>query len=178
MIADTYSAQPNFWVSLSPRSPTPVLSPESNTSPSEALARASNKTTTEPIRDMYTLSLHRITLFKRGASFSEHSPLLYQLSTFPNWQKPHAGLRKMFMGEVAGKRVVVQGLWVGGWTWGPDVPHGGRREAGHAMEAGEERGSEGNGVGKTMGGPRDGLGHGAMPVTTAPWARTKPAGVA
>lgn len=29
----------------------------------------------------------------------------------------------MFLGEVAGKRVVVQGIWVGGWCWGNDVPH-------------------------------------------------------
>jgi serine/threonine-protein phosphatase 2A activator len=71
---------------------------------------------------MYTLSLHRITMFKSGAAFSEHSPLLHQLSSFPNWTKPHMGLRKMFMGEVVGKRVVVQGLWVGGWVWGDDVP--------------------------------------------------------
>lgn len=40
----------------------------------------------------------------------------------PNWSKPHSGLQKMFLGEVIGKRVVVQGLWVGGWCWGPNVP--------------------------------------------------------
>lgn len=75
-----------------------------------------------PITDLFTLSLHRITIFKKGAAFSEHSPLLHSLSQFPNWQKPHSGLRKMFMGEVVGKKVVVQGLWVGGWCWGPDAP--------------------------------------------------------
>jgi serine/threonine-protein phosphatase 2A activator len=28
----------------------------------------------------------------------------------------------MFLGEVVGKRVVVQGVWIGGWSWGPDLP--------------------------------------------------------
>lgn len=71
---------------------------------------------------MYTLSLHRVTLFKRGAAFSEHSPLLDSLSQFPSWVKPHAGLLKMFQAEVLGKRVVVQGLHIGGWCWGEDMP--------------------------------------------------------
>ena len=70
---------------------------------------------------MYTLSLRRITLFKKGAAFSEHSPLLHQLSTFPDWKKPHSGLRKMFMGEIVGKRVVVQGLWIGGLCGGDEL---------------------------------------------------------
>jgi len=33
----------------------------------------------------------------------------------------------MFLGEVVGKRVVVQGLWVGGWCWGDDMPETGER---------------------------------------------------
>ena len=28
----------------------------------------------------------------------------------------------MFLGEVVGKRVVVQGLWLGGWCWGETPP--------------------------------------------------------
>ncbi|WVQ80918.1 serine/threonine-protein phosphatase 2A activator 1 [Cryptococcus sp. DSM 104549] len=75
-----------------------------------------------PMTDLYTISLHHLTLFKSGAAFSEHSPLLFELSTMPSWTKPHSGLRKMFLGEVVGKRVVVQGLWVGGWAWGEGVP--------------------------------------------------------
>lgn len=124
---------------------------------------------------MYTLSLHRITLFKRGAAFSEHSPLLYQLSTYPNWQKPHAGLRKMFMGEVVGKRVVVQGLWVGGWAWGPDVPSGPR-----AVEHGPMGHAGGGGTGavqaaqNAQAAPRTVARGDATP---APWARTTAAGV-
>lgn len=92
----------------------------SDVTPAEALRRAT--TTDGPFDDLYTLSLHRITIFKRGAAFSEHSPMLDSLSTFPSWTKPHNGLLKMFMGEVLGKRVVVQGLWVGGWCWGNDLP--------------------------------------------------------
>ncbi|BEJ12469.1 hypothetical protein CspHIS471_0209290 [Cutaneotrichosporon sp. HIS471] len=89
-------------------------------SPAEALKVA---TTTEgPFTDLYMLTLHRVGLFKRGAAFSEHSPLLDSLSTFPNWVKPHTGLLKMFQAEVLGKRVVVQGLWVGGWCWGEQIP--------------------------------------------------------
>jgi serine/threonine-protein phosphatase 2A activator len=61
-------------------------------------------------------------MFKKGAAFSEHSPMLYSLSQMPNWNKPHSGLRKMFLGEVVGKRVVVQGVWIGGWCWGPNLP--------------------------------------------------------
>lgn len=61
-------------------------------------------------------------MFKKGAAFSEHSPMLHSLAQMPNWNKPHSGLRKMFLGEVVGKRVVVQGVWIGGWCWGPDLP--------------------------------------------------------
>ncbi|WRT63817.1 uncharacterized protein IL334_000742 [Kwoniella shivajii] len=75
-----------------------------------------------PITDLYTLSLYHLTLFKTGAAFSEHSPMLWSLSQMKDWIKPHGGLRKMFLGEVTGKRVVVQGLWVGGWNWGENVP--------------------------------------------------------
>lgn len=91
-----------------------------DSTPGDALRAAT--TTDGPFTDMYTLSLHRITLFKRGAAFSEHSPLLDSLAQFPNWVKPHAGLLKMFQAEVLGKRVVVQGLWIGGWCWGEHMP--------------------------------------------------------
>lgn len=89
-------------------------------SPDEALKAATSSS--GPFTDLYTLSLHRITLFKRGAAFSEHSPLLDSLSQFPSWVKVHSGLTKMYQAEVLGKRVVVQGLWVGGWCWGEDMP--------------------------------------------------------
>ncbi|WVR03592.1 hypothetical protein IAU60_000584 [Kwoniella sp. DSM 27419] len=111
---------------------------------------ASAVTPSAPITDLYTLSLHHLLLFKHGAAFSEHSPLLFSLSQMKDWNKPHHGLRKMFMGEVVGKRVVVQGLWIGGWCWGEGVPEAKadqgdlRRQAGSAL---------------------------AMETTKAPWAR-------
>lgn len=83
----------------------------------------------------------------------------------PNWVKPHNGLRKMFMGEVVGKRVVVQGLWIGGWCWGDDMPivmpRAGARIA--------ERGSSGrdNNVSGTSGS----VGSRGVEVTKAPWAK-------
>ncbi|ORX34804.1 Phosphotyrosyl phosphatase activator [Kockovaella imperatae] len=92
---------------------------DSSTTPAQALSNALNPRS--PMTDMYTLSLHRVTLFKRGASFSEHSPMLHQLSTFPDWKKPHGGLRKMFLGEVIGKRVVIQSIWIGGLCGGDEV---------------------------------------------------------
>ena len=109
--------------------------------PAEALSNALSPTY-QP-SDLYTLSLRRITLFKSGASFSEHSPLLHSLSQLPSFQKPHSGLQKMFLGEVAGKRVVVQGLWIGGWCWGDNMPKI------HTREWGEEGGDK--------------------PTTKAPW---------
>jgi len=48
--------------------------------------------------------------------------MLNTLSHMPSFVKPFSGLMKMFHGEVLGKRVVVQGLWVGGWCWGNDLP--------------------------------------------------------
>ena len=48
--------------------------------------------------------------------------MLHSLSQLPSFQKPYSGLQKMFLGEVAGKRVVVQGLWIGGWCWGDGMP--------------------------------------------------------
>lgn len=100
-------------------------SSESGITPAQALTNAISPA--HPITDLYTLSLHRITLFKSGASFSEHSPLLHSLSQLPSFQKPHLGLQKMFLGEVVGKRVVVQGLWIGEWCCGEDMPNVGKQ---------------------------------------------------
>jgi serine/threonine-protein phosphatase 2A activator len=120
-------------------------------SPAEALHRATK--TQGPFTDMYTLSLHRISLFKRGAAFREHSPLLFSLSEFPNWTKPHSGLLKMYQAEVLGKRVVVQGLFIGGWCWGENMPA--------AVERKE---------------PEPAPAVTAMPATAAPWASTRAVG--
>lgn len=102
----------------------------SDLTPAQALVDAT-RAGTKPgdFEDMYTLALHRVGYFKKGARFSEHSPLLHSLSQFPNWVKVHAGLGKMFAAEVLGKRVVVQGLWVGGWLWGNPLPPVEREDA-------------------------------------------------
>ncbi|KAK4685880.1 serine/threonine-protein phosphatase 2A activator, partial [Tremellales sp. Uapishka_1] len=99
----------------------------SSTTPSECLARAIDPSC-DP-KDLFTLTLHRLTLFKKGAAFSEHSPLLWSLTQMPGWAKIQSGLLNMFKGEVLGKRVVVQGLWIGGWLWGTDMPPLPEREA-------------------------------------------------
>ena len=108
---------------------------DSGITPAQALSNAQNPQT--PIKDLYTLSLQRVTLFKSGAAFSEHSPLLHSLSQLPSFQKPLSGLQKMFLGEVVGKRVVVQGLWVGGWCWGENMPDVGRGKGGAVKDTGQ-----------------------------------------
>jgi hypothetical protein len=119
-MVDTSSARLNYWVRHWLTNIQDLSSIESEQSPPQTLQLAMSPD--PPKSDFYTLALSRLINFKRGASFSEHSPLLHQLSTFQDWKKPHAGLRKMFVGEVIGKRVVIQGLWIGGWCWGEDSP--------------------------------------------------------
>ncbi|WVF65934.1 hypothetical protein IAT40_000672 [Kwoniella sp. CBS 6097] len=131
---------------------------------------------TDRDKDMYTLSLTHLLIFKHGASFSEHSPLLYNLSTMKDWTKIHGGLKKMFLGEVVGKRVVVQGLFVGGWTWGEGLPEssGARDVRGNeASTSGQPnpKKSARNGQGVVGSGAVPGMGMGGNPVTKAPWAR-------
>ncbi|KAL7418719.1 Serine/threonine-protein phosphatase 2A activator 1 [Cryptotrichosporon argae] len=118
------------------------------------------------LTDLYTLSLARLTLFKTGAAFSEHSPLLHSLSTFPSWTKPHAGLHKMYAAEVLGKRVVVQGLSIGGWCWGLDDGDG---DAAGEVRAGAGDGSEHTHLATAA--RTDTPGDTRGPVTPAPWAR-------
>ncbi|WVW81825.1 hypothetical protein I302_103822 [Kwoniella bestiolae CBS 10118] len=143
-----------------PLSPTQCLSQASSSS------YRSNSTAAQEIKDLYTLSLYHLTLFKSGAAFSEHSPLLWSLSQMKDWVKIQGGLRKMFMAEVAGKKVVVQGLWVGGWLYGEEMPEG--------VERG---GVTGRGVGGMNGGSTSitaGVGGSGRVMdvgTKAPWAR-------
>jgi len=125
-------------------------------SPADALRNATS--THGPFTDMYTLSLHRITLFKRGAAFREHSPLLHQLSEFPNWVKVNGGLLKMYQAEVLGKRVVVQGLFIGGWCWGENMPKAPERKPG------EQSAMPSSGV------PTTAAPWASVPTTAAPWA--------
>ena len=54
----------------------------------------------------------------------------------------------MFSGEVSGKRVVVQGIWVGGWVWGEDLPLESESgtDSGPGRRAGRGLGGDGSGV--------------------------------
>ncbi|WWC85833.1 uncharacterized protein L201_000700 [Kwoniella dendrophila CBS 6074] len=75
------------------------------------------------IKDLYTISLYHLLKFKSGATFQEHSPMLFSLSNqHLNWIKIHGGLKKMFLGEIINKKVVVQSIWIGGWLWNNDLP--------------------------------------------------------
>ncbi|KAI9022578.1 Phosphotyrosyl phosphate activator protein-domain-containing protein [Hyaloraphidium curvatum] len=63
-------------------------------------------------------SLAHLHSAKRGP-FHEHSPLLYDISGLPGWERVNAGLLRMWGGEVLGKRVVVQHLGMGAAVpWG------------------------------------------------------------
>ncbi|OCF41654.1 serine/threonine-protein phosphatase 2A activator 1 [Kwoniella heveanensis CBS 569] len=161
----------------------------------DVLNRDTDKGTDEDtIKDMYTLSLSHLLLFKHGASFSEHSPLLYNLSQIKEWSKIHNGLKRMYLGEVVGKRVVVQGLFVGGWIWGygleslPEVTAGkavygdgksaqdqGPREQGEdnngggSSDIGTKRPAETEPVGDSS--SSGSVGMGGSPITKAPWAK-------
>ena len=74
-----------------------------------------------PMPNMYTSSLARIHSLKRGP-FSEHSPLLYDISrNVPTWPKVFTGMLKMYDAECLLKRPVVQHFVFGGvgYVW-PD----------------------------------------------------------
>lgn len=61
---------------------------------------------------LYLAAIHHIHTTKRGP-FNEHSPLLYDISGLPDWNRVNSGLLRMWCGEVLGKRVVVQHLGFG-----------------------------------------------------------------
>lgn len=99
--------------------------------------------------------------------------MLHHLSTLPDWKKPHGGLRKLFLGEVAGKRVVVQGLWIGEWCWGEDLPSDGAEDNEHEPKKSGSAGATApkaatSGISGTVAGP------GQSQLTAAPWARQGP----
>lgn len=76
-----------------------------------------------PLPNMYTSALARIHSLKRGP-FSEHSPLLYDIShNVTNWPKVFTCLLKMYDAECLLKRPVVQHFVFGnvGYVW-PDEP--------------------------------------------------------
>lgn len=59
-------------------------------------------------RYLYVDAIKQVLLAKRGAPFHETSPMLYDISGVPSWHKTHAGLLRMYQGEVLGKFPVIQ----------------------------------------------------------------------
>ncbi|WVQ93565.1 hypothetical protein IAU59_000640 [Kwoniella sp. CBS 9459] len=188
-----HPSQPQSQLKVQPASSYPLANTNNGTSDSSSSERELELEL--EAKDMYTLSLSHLLIFKHGASFSEHSPLLYNLSTMKDWTKIHGGLRKMFLGEVVGKRVVVQGLFVGGWLWGAEIPSGPSNSAGaragvikgdgvdvgggessssSSFKRSARNGAEIAGLSSDTGAGTDagtGTGLGGNPITKAPWAR-------
>lgn len=59
-------------------------------------------------RFLYVDAIRTILLAKRGAPFHETSPMLFDITAVPTWQKTHNGLVKMYKVEVLGKLPVIQ----------------------------------------------------------------------
>uniref|UniRef100_A0A7S0AAZ4 Serine/threonine-protein phosphatase 2A activator n=1 Tax=Pyrodinium bahamense TaxID=73915 RepID=A0A7S0AAZ4_9DINO len=66
---------------------------------------------------LYVGAIRQVLLAKRGAPFHETSPMLYDISAVPTWQKTHAGLVRMYRAEVLGKYPVIQHF-----LFGPTLP--------------------------------------------------------
>jgi serine/threonine-protein phosphatase 2A activator len=61
---------------------------------------------------LYMAAIHFINSVKTGPFF-EHSPILWNVSDLPTWQKINVGMTKMFQAEVLGKFPVMQHFWFG-----------------------------------------------------------------
>lgn len=59
-------------------------------------------------RYLYVDAIKGVMLAKKGAPFHETSPMLYDISGVPTWQKIYNGLVKMYRAEVLGKFPVIQ----------------------------------------------------------------------
>lgn len=57
---------------------------------------------------LYIDAIRQVMLAKKGAPFHETSPMLYDITAVPTWQKTHSGLTKMYRAEVLGKLPVIQ----------------------------------------------------------------------
>lgn len=57
---------------------------------------------------LYIDALKFVQTIKQGPSFAETSPVLYSISSVPNWSKVNGGMIKMYKAEVLGKQPVVQ----------------------------------------------------------------------
>jgi len=75
---------------------------------------------------MYLDAIAFIKEVKHGGPFSEHSPMLNDISMVPaGWPKIHGGFVKMYHGEVLGKQPVIQHFLFGSLlpaTWEPTTP--------------------------------------------------------
>lgn len=73
----------------------------------------------ERCKNLYYNAISFIKMVKVGP-FSEHSPILYEISASKNWEKVARGMLKMYYGEVLSKFPVVQHFYFGGvffpWT--------------------------------------------------------------
>lgn len=76
-------------------------------------------------RYLYVGAIQQVLLAKRGAPFHETSPMLYDISGVPTWQRTHAGLVRMYRAEVLGKFPVIQHFLFGpSLPWPGDAPGG------------------------------------------------------
>lgn len=72
---------------------------------------------------MYVDAIREIMLAKKGAPFHETSPMLWDISSVPDWYKTQSGLVKMFTAEVLGKHPVIQHFLFGASIpWPGDQP--------------------------------------------------------
>ncbi|CAK0848187.1 unnamed protein product [Prorocentrum cordatum] len=68
-------------------------------------------------RFLYVDAIRAVLEAKRGAPFHETSPMLYDITAVPTWQKTHNGLVRMYRAEVLGKFPVIQHF-----LFGPTLP--------------------------------------------------------
>lgn len=59
-------------------------------------------------RYLYVDAIRQVLIAKKGAPFHETSPMLWDITAVPTWQKTHNGLVKMYRVEVMGKFPVIQ----------------------------------------------------------------------
>lgn len=81
---------------------------------------------------MYLEAIQFVTEVKHGAAFAEHSPLLHDLTLLPTWDKVNSNMRKAYLREVLGKRVVMTHTQFGTalpCSWTPSVPQSAARSA-------------------------------------------------
>mmetsp|Transcript_112945 Transcript_112945/g.364612 ORF Transcript_112945/g.364612 Transcript_112945/m.364612 type:complete len:353 (-) Transcript_112945:285-1343(-) len=88
-------------------------------------------------RYLYVDAVRQVLRAKRGAPFHETSPLLYDITAVPTWQKTHSGLVKMYRAEVLGKFPVIQHFLFGPTIrWPGDTDDAGMR--GGALATGRD----------------------------------------